>query len=48
VKRESACRNQKLADRLARILKEANDEIDAPSDEPAPRVRRASRRRVGT
>lgn len=39
---------EKLADRLARILKDANDEIDAPSAEPAPRVRRASRRRVGT
>jgi len=40
---------EKLADRLARILKEAAAEIDAPAatDAAAPRRPRASRRRIG-
>jgi ATP-dependent Lhr-like helicase len=40
---------EKLADRLARILKEANDEIDAPAaaTQPAPRSARAARRKIG-
>ena len=40
---------EKLADRLARILKEADAEIDAPAavEGTAPRKARAARRKIG-
>jgi ATP-dependent Lhr-like helicase len=39
---------EKLADRLARILKEANAQLDAPAaaDRPSPRKARAPRRKI--
>ena len=40
---------EKLADRLARILKEANAQLDGPAtaEEAAPPAVRATRRRIG-